>query len=447
MKSIKIQGFTLLEMILAMSILSILVYTVFIVFDRTMKALDSVFVGAHRYEQMQKFFNKICKELTSAQIGATEHGSGVGEVYDFMGGPHWIEFGTIVVEKMSIEEYIQKGVNALIAVPRKVHYYGSRRYNFNNLTGNPPPPTMFENHVFRLIPTDNLQSNFTWQPSGDINNPGTPYQYTTMRPIPYWLEDYRNQELINYSLDGLVPDHLYSVKEMMVCRAIHFEYYYDVVEGIDTNGNKIITRYCQDWWDSRIRYPSFTTDMVNPTESDYYNHFYDNLSDYQIATIDERDHRYNEYSSGSGSFTSSELWLYQNAPISFRAFDNNNISTSSYPRLFSGTPITDEAGTPLDPANPAHYTLVNADPTEDDPWFNKPPAMIKISVYMLNPTKSLNYNASTTTVVWYSKSSPSTPATEAELEEAYRGELFTMMLYMRNHSPSIASYKRDLIQE
>jgi hypothetical protein len=449
----KLRGFSLLEVVLSVSIMTILVYSVFTVFDRTMKALDSVFVGAHRYEQVQRFFNQVSKELISAQIGATEHGSGIGGVYDFIGGPHWIEFGTMVVEKMTIEEYIQKGVNALIAVPRKVHYYGARRINYNAMSNDPPPTSLFENHVFRLIPVDNLEQNLLWSTQGDATAPQPPVLLTgyTNLFIPRWLEQYQAQQMVTSGVDGLVPDHLFSIKEMMVCRALRFEYFYDVVTEVEEDGTKTIVQYCQDWWDSRLRYPSFTTDKTDPTETDYYYHYYDNLPDYHKGIFDERDRRYNPKSI---LFTTNELWLYENEPLMFRVFDNNNLSSDGYPRLFDTVTMTDDAGGTLSPSVPTppppnHYSLVKAEPAEDDPWFNKPPAMVKISVYLLDPSKALAYtiNGKDGSLTWKSKAKPTVNATDLEKKEAYKGELFSMMVYMRNRSSSIASYKRDMVQE
>ena len=98
------QAFSLIEIVLSITILSIIIYSVFVVFDKTMEVLDDVFVGAQRYEQVKKFFDQISRELSSSLVGASEQGAGFEEVYTFKGGPYWIEFGTPVVEEISIED-------------------------------------------------------------------------------------------------------------------------------------------------------------------------------------------------------------------------------------------------------------------------------------------------------------------------------------------------------
>lgn len=445
------QGFSLIEIILSITILTIIIYSVFVVFDKTMQVLDEVFVGAQRYEQVKKFFDQISRELSSGLVGASEQGAGFEEVYTFKGGPYWIEFGTPVIEDLSIEDYIRKGVNQLESFPTKVHYFGARVSDYNK--EKELPSKLFETHLFRIIPKDNLHANLLY--GLKYNTSTQTYSLSTppdpLYPVPLWLTSTQNQKGIrnksNLTSSGL-NQYLQQIDEVLVCRAIKFRYHYTLT---DEEGVK--TEYSQDWWDSTLRYPYAGTGADPAAEN--FDSLYINPTDYFKRLEVEKSHfylypgltakNYDEWDKAisreaTEKYTFDERWVYENEPESFRAFAKN-LNPSNY--LFSST-------SGLNKYNTFNYKgLKTAKPGTTDPWFNKPPAFIDITVYLFDPPPTApTYTESGGTITeWYPELKSNELARRKKISETYRGETFSMTVYMRTHTSSVYHYQRDVVQE
>lgn len=445
----KIKAFTLLEVMLSISILSIIVYSLFVVFNRTTEVMDEVFVGTHHYEQVMKFFEKLKTELTGAMVGATSNAEGVGEVYEFLGGPHWLEFGTMITNQYTIEDYIKKGVNQLIATPKKIHYFAAQNRTYDTLKG--IPDDLFKTHIFRIIPEGNLHKNvLAHYPSdtlgyGSVSSNDPIVFYVLSNPIPLWLEenavqdfvlDVNNIQAINgagQSLNNFISD----ITEVLMCRAIKFRYYYFVKSKDDET-----LLYSQDWWDSRIRYPHFTYTESNPTSQDIYEHYYSDVET-NVYKKDFDLERRRRLSSPDFKFHDSRL-LY-GAESSKKTPGNEYEGFRSFDKEFNNENYLLKTELPFVKASDKEMfrLAVLADGAED-PWFNKPPAMVEITLYMYDKSKgALAYN--TDTGIFKTKSGGNPDSTE--ISNAYKGDVFSMLIYIRNSSSSISNYKRDLYQE
>lgn len=464
-------GFSLIEVMLSIAILSIIVYSVFVVFDRSIKVLDDIFVGAHRYEQVKVFFSQISKELSSALVGSTEQGAGFEEVYVFRGGPYWIEFGTPLLNESSIEDYIRKGVNMLEAAPTKLFYFGARNstYNVNaNVYASDGPKQLFQTHIFRIIPVNNIHQNIV------VNLSKSDYSedfyidassWVAKYPVPVWLErpDYQSYaKTPAYFESSGLSKYYKNFSEVLMCRGIKFRYFYNFVSH---NGTKDeIREYSQDWWDSNMRYP-----FQGKTESDNFKILYSNPTDYFKAIESERARRFKDiylapsatdawdqayYTSkwGTEGWSYDERWQYENEPSSFRAFAKYDPlvtkGTTDYflfDYLFSENHFSEDQ-------RKLDYLV----PGQPDPWFNKPPMFVEITVYLYDNNSILKLSDSDVFMVknvassrFYPTISDSTNSSKKrnKLKEAYRGETFSLKVYMRTHSSSVYHYQKDLVQE
>lgn len=460
------RGFSLIEIILSITILSIIIYSIFVVFDKTMQVLDDVFVGAQRYEQVKKFFDQISRELSSALVGASEQGAGFEEVYTFTGGPYWIEFGTPVVEDLSIEDYIRKGVNQLEAFPTKVHYFGARVSEYN--PGKELPYKLFETHLFRIIPQNNLHGNLLY--GLKYNSSTQTYSVAPpldpLYPVPLWLTSTQNQKGVrnknNLTSSGL-SQCIRQIDEILICRAIKFRYHYFVTTLNGTNEEKV--EYSQDWWDSTLRYPYIGTGVDPGAEN--FDSLYSEPSDYFKRLEVEKSHFY--YFPGHPGFTIEkyddwdksirrgdmqqylfdESWLYENEPETFRAFAKNYKTIGSLKDSYPYYLFHSDSGFKFTSDN---YRLKTLNPGSTDPWFNKPPAFIDITVYLFSPSAippsyDEDYTSTKELQKWYPELGGDEIARRKKISETYRGETFTMSIYMRTHSSSVYHYQRDVVQE
>ena len=451
------KGFSLIEIVLSIAILSIIIYSVFVVFDKTMEVLDEVFVGAQRYEQVKKFFDQISRELSSGLVGASEQGAGFEEVYTFKGGPYWIEFGTPVIEDLSIEDYIRKGVNQLESFPTKVHYFGARVSEYNK--EKELPAKLFETHLFRIIPARNLHSNLLYglKYNSSTQNYSLSTPSDTLYPVPLWLTSTQNQKGVrnktNITSSGL-DQYLQQIDEILVCRAIKFRYHY-ILTTLNTSNEEVKTEYSQDWWDSTLRYPYAGTGVDPAAEN--FESLYAAPTDYFKRVEVEKSHfflypgltskKYDEWDKEvaretTEKYTFDERWLYDNEPESFRAFAKNfkaigDLKDHSPYFLFDSPSFTDE-----------YRKLEPAKTGTTDPWFNKPPAFIDITVYLAAPPATApTYTESGGSITeWYPEIKDELTRRK-KISETYRGETFSMTIYMRTHTSSVYQYQRDVVQE
>jgi hypothetical protein len=200
----------------------------------------------------------------------------------------------------------------------------------------------------------------------------------------------------------------------------------------DTGG--AVHEYSQDWWDSRLRYPGSTiagSDAARMglmyTNADY--------ADYDPVE-EERGRRYGDDSTGGNDdYTWDENWLYENEDLDvFRAFEGDTYN-DALPVLGAGSFDTD---------------LV-ACTSENDPWFQKAPSMVEVRVYIFDKTRE-PIPISFSTLVdddsdWNSVLSGTPEERGEKLENAYRGEFFTIKFYLRTKSDSVMTFYRDLIIE
>ena len=422
------KGFTLLEVMLSMVILTIIVYSVFTAFDKTMQVLDSTFTESYKYEQIRRFFDQITKEVVSSTIVESD------EYHYFKGGPHWIEFSTPLIEDLSVDDYIKTGVTGLFPTRRKVHYFSARISDYSEeykANTNKNLHLLFENHLFRLQPLGTfddigkLTTNFT-RYLIDEDSAGYSSSYET---FPYWLENlYLNNIVNSKNGDAILnpdsADKVISITEMLSCRAIQFRYHYQVRE--KTTG--VIHDYYQDWWDSRIKYPSYNSNLSG---EDLLNTVYtsSNYSLYQDEVEEERKRRYGTSSlANTGEFTYNESWLYASETSNFIKFDQGN--------------------TYADPENICQTGLVRSDPdSKYDPWFQKPPQKLEIIVYIFDKNKNKLPTKSLTSEIKSLGNFTTKSITEVQLQDAYKGDVFSIIISIPTSSEYISNYYRDLVVE
>jgi hypothetical protein len=410
-------GFTILEVMLSVTILTMVVYSLFIVFDRSMLVIDKIFVNAHKYEVLKNFFENLRKELNSSVANKP------GELYRFRGGPHWIEFATPVIQSTDINEYIKLGINQLTAEYHKIQYFGARPDSDTTLPKwSKDPP-----YIFYQLPIFRMEANPS-SPEGDPHKSflafiddkeGLQFEKDPeINPVVnHWYEKPKGRETVHdwNAKDGENSELLkpyYTIQKIMDARYLKFRYFYTVhyKENILPPPEKFkLKEYSQDWWDSAIRYPTNSSNENENFKSFYNNSIYTGNADLKAI---ERE-RNNRYSTG-GKF--NENLAYQNEPDVFRAFAaekwDEKFKLSKYDNVF-------------------YQSLVLGAELKQDPWLTIVPSSVEVSVTLFDRHKGLE----------------ALNMTEEENRNLYRGETFVMRIFLRAHSPSVTNYQSGLLNE
>jgi prepilin-type N-terminal cleavage/methylation domain-containing protein len=384
------RGFTLLEVMLSIIILSIIIYSLFIVFDRSISAMEGMFSRSYRFEKVKSFFETIRKELKSSVADQNE------EVFHFRGGPHWIEFGSPILKDVNILDFIKKGLNELEAENKKIHYFGANIPDENGI-----PVT----HVFRMIPLHESHLELMLRPKSNINldSPaGTIENYeipddSLDAAVNTWIESDPNAVKLLTKTNKFNISYLssvFSVRRVLVCRSLRFRYFYSYPFYEDTTHKEdeepTIKESSHDWWDSKIRFPTLSEDPATN-----YQRFITEtilLSPLLDAIDIERDRR---YKSNPNDFA----FHYENEPPHFRPFGDNILALKPY---FDASQNQLDWGIEL----------------LEDPWFNRSPAFIEVSIILY----------------------------DAEAPEG-KGDRFNMQVVLPAHREAISNYYSSLLNE
>jgi len=403
-------GFTILEVLLSVTIMTVIVYSLFIVFDNTLKVIDKIFVGAQKYESLRNFFENLRRELNSSVANKP------GELYRFRGGPHWIEFATPVIKSADdINTYLKQGVNQLTAEYHKIHYFGARPSE--SATGE-PSWIRYQLPIFRMeakldSPLGDPHHSFLVSLNGsEIEHPKY-LKYSGKSYLPLvnkWLEKSEGRKTV-HDWDTIVDNPLqgyYDIRKVLDTRYLKFRYFYTVhyIEevGVGKTKTSLKEEYSQDWWDSAIRYPVIDPDEYINFEEFFKDPLYTNNSDL-IAIEAERSNRY------AADLSYGDNSLYEKEPYTFRAFAPKEDWTDKFK---------------FDQYTAASYrSLVLGVELDDDPWLLAVPSSIEVSVTLFDLQEG----------------------SENITGGSYLGETFVMRIFLRANSKSVSGYQSNLLNE